>query len=474
MEKDVSNKVQIEAQENMADDVEDETQSTETPDVESEAQTQDNTTDSVESEAQTQESIADSIKNETQSIEIFNEFGVGFGGSASFSFSQSDKNQAAWISGKKLIFEEDLTQDSQAKKIDPIDLPKFQKLQSCVKESKYIVYWLTKNWKESWFSISDIQSVIDSGRTPVFVYWYFGDTMSSGMPNQSDKDSYSDDNIRLAKFLGQLHGDMLMIMEPEFNKSWMTDGDNDANEQKEFAQIIKSGISKIKEKNRRIYFSLAMMDTGSRGLDDTRESCGYDNCALGDKRAWAKPFVVYDELSDDLDFISFQEMVGQFSRDPQNPGTWNSPNPKGYENYELGIDILDQRVFNFTKFLHDRYKKPIFLPYIAIATATWDDKNSNDKIEDSEIDKDGWNQKAENFYKNMKNSQDKLKNVGLFGYAAMGLFDNPSHDKGGYQFFMNNEYHLGIVATEASDEDKYASGNLVWKGRVLEYLFGEP
>ena len=44
----------------------------------------------------------------------------------------------------------------------------------------------------------------------------------------------------------------------------------------------------------------------------------------------------------------------------------------------------------------------------------------------------------------------------------MELFDNPQHDKGGYQYFINNEYHLGIVGTSAVDEtDKYLMGDIV-------------
>lgn len=33
--------------------------------------------------------------------------------------------------------------------------------------------------------------------------------------------------------------------------------------------------------------------------------------------------------------------------------------------------------------------------------------------------------------------------------AAMALFDDPQHDAGGWQYFMQNEYHLGLIKTSA-------------------------
>ena len=56
----------------------------------------------------------------------------------------------------------------------------------------------------------------------------------------------------------------------------------------------------------------------------------------------------------------------------------------------------------------------------------------------------------------------------------MMLFDHPQHDYGGYQFFMRNEYHLGIIATSAEDEiDEHLYGDIEPKGRVLRYIFSK-
>jgi hypothetical protein len=52
----------------------------------------------------------------------------------------------------------------------------------------------------------------------------------------------------------------------------------------------------------------------------------------------------------------------------------------------------------------------------------------------------------------------------MFGYSVMELFDNPRHDYGGYQFFINNEYHLGIIKSSAIDEeDNATNGDIEFK-----------
>ena len=114
------------------------------------------------------------------------------------------------------------------------------------------------------------------------------------------------------------------------------------------------------------------------------------------------------------------------------------------------------------------------MPYITIATATWSDNNHNNKIEDSEIDKNGWIDKANQTYQKLSEMKSELKSNGLFGYAPMSLFDNPMHDYGGYQYFINNEYHLGIISSSAIDEqDIGVDGNIEFKGNILDFIFND-
>ena len=57
----------------------------------------------------------------------------------------------------------------------------------------------------------------------------------------------------------------------------------------------------------------------------------------------------------------------------------------------------------------------------------------------------------------------------------MSLFDNPQHDVGGYQYFMQNEYHLGVLKSSAKDAIDIASfGDIVPKGSIINSVFDTP
>jgi hypothetical protein len=217
-----------------------------------------------------------------------------------------------------------------------------------------------------------------------------------------------------------------------------------------------------------------MTDQGSRSVYKTDADCGYVNCALGDKDDWAKLNSMYDYILPHLDFLSFYQILGQFSRDHANSGTWNSPIPRSYSDGERGIDYLPQRIANLSKFLHDTHKKPVYMPYISIPTATWSDSNGNNILEDSEVNPNGWLTKANNVYLGLSQLKTTLKANGLFGYSTMELFDDPRHDYGGYQFLMNNTYHIGIIGSSARDETDIATyGDLRFKGTILNSMFNE-
>ena len=54
--------------------------------------------------------------------------------------------------------------------------------------------------------------------------------------------------------------------------------------------------------------------------------------------------------------------------------------------------------------------------------------------------------------------------MGMFGLALMNLFDDPKHDMGGYNYFLQNEHHLGVMSTGVGAESLQAKdGNLKFK-----------
>jgi len=220
----------------------------------------------------------------------------------------------------------------------------FNYLSKKLKKSRYLMYWITKGWKKNWFDLDKIQSAMDKGKIPVFLYWYFGDELMNGI-DENDVSDYLADVDRLKSFLSNLNGEKIVILEPEFNKENILNNEAQRNL---FINAISNAIDKLK--NLRVKISLCMMDTGRRD-ENSVDTCGYSNCALGDKSEWSRADSIYNSLLSKLDFISFQEMVAQFSRDPSNPGTWDNPNPISYNDSEIGINYLSKRVEISTSFV---------------------------------------------------------------------------------------------------------------------------
>ena len=399
---------------------------------------------------------------------LFKKFNTGFGTALTFPFLSVD-NREINLELNDLLLDSNLKNNPTLQQVKKVNINAFEQVQKTLRKSKYLVFWLVDGWEESWFDKNKIQELMDAGYVPIFSYWYFGDKLIYGVPDANKIRSYQQDNIRLARFLSQLKGKKMIVMEPEFNKSAII---KDIKTQHEFSAIISTAIDTIKNKNPDLLVSISIMDKGIRAVYDKNIACGYENCALGDNGTWSNSETVIYDLLEKLDFISFHQMIGSFSRDYSDLGDWNHPNPRRYTDEEIGIDYLARRILNFSGFLHQKYKKPIFMPFITIATATWNDDNGNQQIESTEISPNRWEDKAISIYAELDELKPSLKENGLFGFAIMSLFDHPRQDYDGYQYFMNNEYHLGILGSSARDEiDVAPDGNLYFKGNILEYLF---
>ena len=371
-------------------------------------------------------------------------------------------NSIKWFDGTKFILNANPNEFNNTKNFS---YEGFKKAIKFASSKDYFTLWFTKAWfdngaPENWFKWENIQKALDENKTAIFLFYYFGDNLTS-MPTEEEIKDYYDAATTLGDYLSELKGNKIVIIEPEFNKNFIVNSEENS---KKIAEIFSNAIDLIKQKDKSIKFSLCMMDTGIRNANATFEKCGYKNCALGDKDEWSRPERVYKYLLSKLDYISFQEMIAQFSRDPSNPGTYEKANLKTYTDSEIGVDYLDKRVENLSEFLYKKYNKKVILAYVAIASVVWNDKNNNGIIEDDEFNKSGWNKKIQTFYTNMAKKQDILYQKGLIVYSPMALIDDPQHDKNGWQFFNKNEYHLGIFSTSAKDEeDKALYGDLTSK-----------
>jgi len=376
----------------------------------------------------------------------------------------TEENQTVWIDIVDILDDIDIEETLKTKRIKNYNPFAFYYLREVLKNSDFLTLWITSKWDESWFDTNKLQAYLDGGRFLVFNYWYFGDQLDD-IPGDEALAIYYENVQKVSDLLSKLHGNILFVFEPEFNKEFLT---SDEEKAKRFAEIIARAIDIIKSQNPNVLISLCMMDRGNRGVDQTWERCGFEMCASGDRYEWEKSDLIYRYIVDKLDFLSFEEVVGQFQRDSANPA-----NPIAYTPENIGIDYLDQRILNLTTYLHDRYGKPVLLDYIGIASAVWEDNNGDGKIQDDEIDKDGWNGYVAKVYKNLRAQREALVANGLFGYAPMMLIDHPQHDRTGWQFFLQNEYHLGLIKTSAKGGvDLAPYGDMVAKGEdLLEDIF---
>jgi len=394
---------------------------------------------------------------------IFQTINVGF--NANGADFVDENNNTIWINKIDLMLDSNIESNLTLKRIKNYNSLSFYNLHKQLKNAKFLVFWLTKDWKKDWFDIKKIQNAVNLGYIPVFNYWYFGDTLATNFPTDGEIDEYFDNVRKLSLFLSEIKGQKLLIFEPEFNKHSVI---SDSTQAKKFASIISQAIDIVKSNNSNVLISLCMTDTGSRNENSYLSKCGYENCALGDKYEWGKPDVVYKYLINKLDFISFQEMVGQFSKNPKNRNE-----PISYTPEERGIQYLANRIINISNFLYNKYNKPVFLPYMAIASGVWTDYNNDGEIENNEINGSGWNRYILLTYSNLRKDRKVLLQNGLFGYAPMMLFDHPRHGDRGNHFFLQNEYYLGIISTGANPQkDKHLFGDLKPKGdSLLDYIF---
>jgi hypothetical protein len=368
-----------------------------------------------------------------------------------YPFYKTDKN-ITWIDGLDFLLKDEFNYS-----ILDFNKTAFENLHNYIQQNKYFSMWFVKSWFDAgtpsnWYHLDSIQKAMDKGYIPVFLFYYFGDSYNYVMPNDDEISQYYKDTQKFVDYISTLKGKKIVIVEPEFNKNIVLNNQDNADK---MAQVYSNAIDIIKTLSD-VEISLCMMDTGNRGVYETFEKCGYKNCALGDKEEWSRSEIIYNQLLNKIDFISFQEMVSQFMRDPSNPGSNDNPNLKVYTADEIGVDFLADRINNFSNFLTNKYHKPVMLAYVSIASGVWNDINGDLKIEDDEFSPNGWDLKIDNFYNNMRNLEANLSKNNLLAYIPMALIDDPVHDINGYQAFNRNEYHLGLVSTSAKDENDTA------------------
>jgi hypothetical protein len=315
----------------------------------------------------------------------------------------------------------------------------------------FLSLWVTPEWSTDWYAPREIQRLIDQGVTPVFLDWFFGDRLLS--PDAKDlvareRDTFAKHSSRLGRYLGQFDGDILVVVEPELNKpsieAWP-----------EFGLLLRqAGIAHLKAgvaatnaatgRQTRVFVGTALTDNGLR--DERLPDEVYGTKAHGDSYGWTLSRPLLEVLRPDLDFIGFQELIGQFHRNHDIPDQAVAESPES-----LGLNELPTRIVNYATYLHEQLGLPILIPFIGLATSRWDDFNSNHQVDQGEVIKLGWEEEVGRVWAGVRNVFLDLHEQGVIGLNVMMLFDDPVHDLGGYQYFLQDEYAIGLIATNAVD-----------------------
>ncbi len=395
-----------------------------------------------------------------------NGFTVGLGDRSSMPLQRVGGGEPVWLRLRDLILEDGVSASDEAQAVANLDAAALDELDARLDGVDWLSLWVVPGWAESWYDPEGLADLLRSGVGVVLNYWYFGDRLLEEWPDAQARAAYLDDAARLGRFLATLPAPVVVNLEPEFNKPLVLD------HAEEFVDLMEGAMDAILTHAPETRLMITLTDTGDRDAAATWAKCGYDRCSLGDRYAWSRFDTVLEPLMDRLDYLGFQEMVAQFSRDPADPGGWDTPRPRAFPDTETGIDDLPERILNFTRFLHERWGKPVIIPYLAIATAVWSDADGDGEIDPTEVDPSGWEPQAETAWKAIIARRDELAAAGLRGIAPMLLLDDPAHDQDGYQFFLDNEYHLGVVASGAeAGVDAYPDGALRPKGGILAALF---
>jgi hypothetical protein len=260
-----------------------------------------------------------------------------------------------------------------------------------------ISMWITRDWANDWYPAKEVNKLIKAGYTPIYIFYYFGDDISPKFVKRNWK-AYFRKLYLFINYLKKVHGPKYVIINPEYNENGME-------KSRMFDLLQAETILKLKASVPNVKVGVCPGDFG-------------DYSKIWDPENW-ETFASSLQLSSKLaDFIAFQEMRAL---------TLNKPE-----------EILNTpyRAWAFALYLHQKYKKPTMLAYLAISSY-----GPNGK----ELQKEVMERFAQ-VLPAMEGSAD------LIGINLMNFIDNPNHT--GY--FNQAEKEWGILTAEGAKKPAFA------------------
>lgn len=266
-----------------------------------------------------------------------------------------------------------------------------------------ITMWITRGWKEPWYSATEVQQfVINKGYTPIFIFYWFGDDISVAFV-QKHKKEYFAQLKKFAHYLKKIHGKKIVVLNPEYNMA---------------------GTEKWRGMNELFLKSYAIL------REDSNISIGpcvgdFGNYTkVNEPKEWKLFHPSIEEAAKSADFIAFQEMRAVTRNTPQ--------------------DILQtaKRAYHFAKYLYKTYKKPTLLAYTAL----------------SSYGKDGENIQAKAYKNFVKYIPKMKKEAHLIGFGTFHYFDYPGH----VGYFNAAEEYFGLLRKDGSKKEALTEYNKIY------------
>nr|MCH9675329.1 hypothetical protein [Gammaproteobacteria bacterium] len=264
----------------------------------------------------------------------------------------------------------------------------------------HVTHWITRDTDWQWEHKQYLLGAAKAGYTPVVSFWYFGDQISPEFVRRNRAEYMKVIRTKLVPLIAELP-DVLVLLEPEFNKSNMAAWTG-------WDTVAADAIMAIKD-----------------GAKNARVGLTFGDFGRSDVAKFEK---VLSRSIDASDFLGYMEMRSAYDA-----------------TYRLDpSSTLVESATMFARQLSQRFRKPIYLGYVALSTAN------------------GWEAKQAVWLNSLLEEVPVLAAHGVFGMSIFAMFDEPRH-KG---WFADAERSFGLFRADGVPK----AGAQRWSEAVREFL----
>ena len=253
--------------------------------------------------------------------------------------------------------------------------------------------WITRDWKENWYPATTINTMVQKGYTPIFIFYYFADDISASFVKKH-KNRYFYALQRFIHYLKKIRGKKIVVLNPEYNENGMSDN-------KDFDLLNVISIIKIKNTIKNALVGPCVGDFG-------------EYTKIWDQDNWDAFTPSLHFSAKVADFIAFQEMRALT------------------RNTKEEILLTPKRILALTTYLWKKYKKPTLLAYLAISS--YKDPTLQTKV-----------------LQELRSYLPILKQLHFLGFGWFNYIDNPEHR--GY--FNKAEKYWGLKTYDGTNKDAF-------------------